>query len=129
MMLHLQIVYAVSERCACKVLKIYRSAYRYKFVKDEQVFLRMRIKYIAAARVKYGYMRSHVLLRREGWVVNHKGVYRLYKEEGLNLRAKSKRKSVSESRTPEKNVPVSINESWAMDFVSDQLFKGKGYVR
>lgn len=124
-MIHLQNVYAVSERRACKVLKIYRSAYRYKSVKDEQAFLRMRIKDIAAARVKYGYKRIHVLLRREGWVVNHKRVYRLYKEEGLNLRAKTKRKRVSETRAPEKNMPTCINESWAMDFVSDQLFNGK----
>lgn len=124
-MLYLQAIYAVSERRACKVLRIHRSAYRYKSIKDEQAFLRMRIREIASTRVRYGYKRIHVLLKREGWSVNHKRVYRLYKEEGLNLRTKTKRKRVSETRAPEKNQPTRINEVWAMDFVSDQLFNGK----
>ena len=58
-------------------------------------------------------------------MINHKHVYRLFKEEGLNLHAKAKRKHVSESRALEKNPSTKINEVWAMDFVSDQLFNGK----
>ena len=87
----------------------------------------MRIKEIASTRVRYGYKRIHVLLKREGWPINAKRVYRLYKEEGLNLRNKSKRKKVSQSRVP---APVSVsqlNECWAMDFVSDQLYNGKKF--
>ena len=80
---------AVSERCSCSVLKTHRSAYRRKPQRDEQTFLRMRIKEIASARVRYGYRLIHVLLLCEGWEINHKRVYRLYKEEGLNLRNKT----------------------------------------
>jgi transposase InsO family protein len=54
--------------------------------------LRARIKEIAAARVRYGYTRIHVLLRREGWVVNRKRVYRIYREEGLSMRIKTPRR-------------------------------------
>lgn len=69
----------------------------------------------------------HILLRREGWEINHKRVYRIYKEEGLNLRYKSRRKKASIPRVPEKNVPSRLNECWAMDFVSDQLYDGKRF--
>ena len=75
--------YQVSERRTSKVLKIYRSAYRRKPISGEQAFLTMRIKEIAASRVRYGYRRIHVLLKREGWNINHKRVYRIYKVEGL----------------------------------------------
>ncbi|MEI6100425.1 MAG: IS3 family transposase [Eubacteriales bacterium] len=124
---YLQQGYQISERRSCKVLKIHRAIYRRKSVKDEQVFLRMRIKEIAAVRVRYGYKRIYVLLRREGWKINHKRVYRLYTEEGLNLRHKNKRKRATGSRTPAKNMPLTINECWAMDFVSDQMYDGKRF--
>jgi len=127
MVKYLQRTYAVSERRSCKVLKVNRSLYRRKPTKDEQAFLRMRIKEIAATRVRYGYKRIHVLLKREGWRINHKRVYRLYKQEGLDLRSKTKRKKVSAARLPEKNVVSALNECWAMDFVSDQLYNGKRF--
>jgi len=87
----------------------------------------MRIKEIATTRIRYGYRRIHILLQREGWQVNHKRVYRIYKQEGLNLRNKSVRKRISSPRVPDKNKPVAINECWAMDFVSDQTFNGKRF--
>ena len=74
--------YRVSERRACKVIQICRTSYCYKATRDEQVSLRMKINEIARVRVRYGYKRIHVLLRREGWLVNHKRVYRIYCEEG-----------------------------------------------
>jgi len=58
----------------------------------------MRIKEIAAVRVRYGYRRIHVLLRREGWTINVKRVYRLYKIEGLNLRNNTRRKRANQNR-------------------------------
>ena len=82
---------------------------------------------IAATRVRYGYRRIHILLQREGWEINHKRVYRLYCEEGLNLRKKSKRKKVSSPRFVEKANAGQLNECWAMDFVSDQLYNGKRF--
>lgn len=119
--------YEVSERRTCNVLKIYRSAYRRKPISGEQAFLTMRIKEIAVSRVRYGYRRIHVLLKREGWNINHKRVYRIYKAEGLNLRYKGKHKRISSPRVPDKNAPVFLNECWSMDFVSDQLFNGKRF--
>ena len=67
-----------------------RSLYRYQSVRQDASALTMRIKEIANTRVHYGYRRVHVMLRREGWQDNVKRVYRLYREEGLSLRLKSK---------------------------------------
>ncbi len=69
----------------------HRSTQRYRARRDPQVELRMRLKELAAARVRYGYRRLHVLLRREGWPVNAKRVHRLHREEGLSIRPKTPR--------------------------------------
>ena len=84
-------VWDVSERRACRVLKAPRSTHQYKPIRDDQANLKKRIKEIAETRVRYGYRRIHVLLRREGWNVNPKRIYRLYRELGLQLRNKSTR--------------------------------------
>jgi len=105
---------------------MYRSTFRYKSKADKQELLRMRIKDIAASRVRYGYKRIHILLRREGWEINHKRVYRIYREEGLNLRCKTKRKRISGTRIPRQDT-TAVNQCWAMDFVSDCLFNGKRF--
>lgn len=76
--------------------------------------------------MRYGYKRIHVLLCREGWKVNHKRVYRIYHEEGLNLRHKSKRKQISRARIPKVDV-TATNQCWVMDFVSDALFNGRRF--
>ena len=119
--------YDISERRVCSVLKMYRNAYRYKSRRDEQAYLRMRIREIAETRVRFGYRRIHILLQREGWQINHKRVYRLYCEEGLNIRRKGKRRQKSAVRAPVAEMPNTLNECWAMDFVSDQLFNGKRF--
>jgi putative transposase len=87
----------------------------------------MRINEIAAVRVRYGYKRIHVLLQREGWKINHKRVYRIYREEGLNLRAKRPRRRVSAAHRIKVPVAAGINESWSMDFVTDSLFNGRRF--
>jgi putative transposase len=107
------------------VLQGHRSVYDYKSRKDEQAALRMRIKDIAQARVSYGYRRIHVLLLREGWKVNHKRVYRLYKLEGLMMRPKRPRRHVSASRRMVRAAASFPNESWSMDFMSDALYDGQ----
>ncbi len=86
----------------------------------------MRIKELATARVRYGYRRLHVLLLREGWQINHKRVYRLYKEEGLSLRLKSKKKRTSHPRIPSP-VATAPNEIWSMDFMADRLADGRAF--
>jgi putative transposase len=79
----------VTERRACRVLCASRAAIHYVSVRPGQEELRMRIKEIAAVRPSWGSPRIHVLLRREGWLVNHKRAERLYRLEGLNFEAKS----------------------------------------
>ena len=76
---HLKATFGVSERRACSATGFGRSSQRYCKRSDPQVALRMRLKELAATRVHYGYRRLHVLLRREGWRVNHKRIYRLYR--------------------------------------------------
>ena len=120
-------VYQASERRACRLLKLHRTSCRIQPKKDPQPFLRMRIKEIAATQIRYGYRRIHILLKSEGWQINHKRVYRLYMEEGLNLRGKRKREKISAPRIVDKNAPSRLNECWAMDFVSDQLYNGKRF--
>ena len=85
----------------------------------------MRIRDLAAARVSYGYRRIHVLLRREGWQVNHKMVYRLYRLEGLRMRPKRPRRHVSSQRREVRPQASRPDERWAMDFMSDELFDGR----
>lgn len=87
--------------------------------------MRARIREIAAVRPRFGFRRIHVLLRREGWPVNHKRVHRLYRLEGLQLRMRvRRRKHMALHRGP---VPQAVRrlERWSMDFVHDQLFDGR----
>ena len=124
---HLRAAYGISERKACRATGFHRSSQRYRKRSDPQTELRLRLKDLAAARVRYGYRHLHVLLRREGWPVNHKRTYRLYREEGLAIRAKlPKRKRAWRYRQgrPEIGGP---NEVWAMDFMTDQLFDGRPF--
>jgi len=88
----------VNERRACEVVEIWRSSPRYLSHRKDDRALRMRIRAIAETRVRYGYRRVQVLLRRVGRRVNHKRTYRIYRQEGLNLRLKRPRRHVTGSR-------------------------------
>ncbi len=116
--------YQISERRACSNLSYARSVIRYKSKADPQVALRMRLRELATARVGYGYRRLHILLWREGWEVNHKRVYRLYREEGLSMRGKPPRRRRACIKRKLRPVAFEKNECWSMDFMSDQLFDG-----
>jgi putative transposase len=107
------------------VLLLYRSSHRYEATRDDQAVLRMRIREIAWARVRYGYYRIYVLLRREGWKVNHKSVYQLYRKEGLSLRRKRPRRHASAAQRVGRIEAGAANEGWSMDFVSDALYEGR----
>ena len=85
----------------------------------------MRLKDLAQAQVSYGYRRLHILLQREGWAVNHKRVYRLYRQEGLMLRIKRPKRHVSYQRRIDRPVAAEANKSWSLDFMSDELFDGR----
>ncbi len=100
-----------------------RSMYYYKSKCRDNEFLRMQMKEITAVRVRYGFWRIHILLRLEGFMDNHKRVYRVYCEEGLNLRCKRpKRNRSAAHRTPTKGNASSLLECWSIGFVSGQLY-------
>jgi putative transposase len=114
-----------SIRRACSTLKIDTSLYHYKSQRGEQAELKTRIKEIAQTRVRYGYRRVHVLLRREGWLVNPKRIYRLYTELGLQLRNKTPKRRVKAKLREDRSNATHSNQVWAMDFVHDQLATGR----
>ena len=82
---------------------------------------------IANTRIRFGFWRIYILLRREGWRVNHKRIYRLYKAEGLNLRTKRPRRRKAAANRMDRIVLTGPNQSWSMDFVSDALFDGRKF--
>ena len=75
-------------------------------------------------RIRYGYRRLHVLLRREGWSLGKDQTYRLYTEENLQLRSKRPRRPKMAVARRERYVPKRPNQAWSMDFVADQLVDG-----
>jgi len=106
------------------VLRAERSSYHYVGKSTDQADLKQRIKEIAETRVRYGYRRIHVLLQREGWAINGKRVYRLYREMGLQLRKKAPKRRVKAKLREGRCAASRVNDVWAMDFVHDQLATG-----
>lgn len=117
--------YRVSLRKACRASGTAMSSMQYRSVRPPQEPLRSRIKEIAHARVSYGHRRVHVLLRREGWTINLKRVYRLYREEGLSLRRKRPQRRRAVQPRQERPAGRLPNERWSMDFMSDALADGR----
>ena len=115
----------VSIRRACRVLEVDTSTYHYKSRRPGQAGLEQRIKEICQARVRYGYRRVHVLLRREGWCINQKKTRRIYRELGLQLRNKTPKRRVKAKLREDRRIATRPNETWAMDFVHDQLATGR----
>jgi putative transposase len=101
------------------------STFHYKSRRTDQAAVAKRIKEICETRVRYGYRRVHVLLDREGWGVNIKKVYRIYKELGMQLRNKTPKRRVKAKLRDDRAEAAGPNEVWAMDFVHDQLATGK----
>lgn len=118
----MQAVYRTSERRALRAFAWSRSTHRHRSTRDPQTALRLRLRELAGIRIAYGYRRLHVLLQREGWPINHKRVYRLYREEGLIMRRKMPRRRVACRKRELRPAASSRNECWSMDFVSDRLF-------
>lgn len=115
----------VSIRRACRVFLCDTATYHYKSRRSGQAELELRIKEICQTRVRYGYRRVHVLLRRDGWSVNVKRVYRVYRELGLQLRNKTPKRRVKAKLREGRRDATQPNETWAMDFVHDQLAMGR----
>lgn len=116
----------LSENRACGLIGITRWINRYQSRRDDQKELRMRLRDLAASRVRYGYRRLTVLLRREGWKVNAKRVYRLYREEGLQVRTTKRMKRTAHARVP-LAAATRANQRWSMDFVSDRFTDGRWF--
>jgi putative transposase len=112
----------VSERCACRYTAFSRSTHRYQSRRDDRE-LRARLETLAMLKPRWGYRRLHWLLVRDGWPVNRKRVQRVYREAGLHVRRR-RRKRVSVARVP-RGPLFAPNDRWSMDFVHDTLGDGR----
>ena len=113
-----------SQRRACRLVGAGRSTVRYRRRPRDDGALRDRLRHLAVQRPRFGYRRLHVLLRREGIIVNHKRVERLYREEGLAVRRRT-RKALTPIWRGGPAAPQRINEQWALDFLQDALASGR----
>jgi len=109
---------------ACGLVGISRSLYRYRSRRADSAPLRARIEEIAAVKRRYGYRRVYLRLRREGWSDNRKRVYRVYREAGLAVRRRKRKRIGLFERKPLPK-PTAANVSWSMDFVADGLIDGR----
>ena len=123
---HLRAAHRCSERRACGLVGLARSVARYRSRRRDDAELRARLRESASQHRRFGYLRLHALLRREGLVINRKKTYRLYRMEDLALRRRRRR------RPPERErlrlvVPERRNQRWSMDFASDALWTGRRF--
>lgn len=123
---HLKAEFEVSERRACSVLGADRSSVRYRTTRPDDGAVRARLRELAAVRRRFGYRRLHILLGREGIVMNHKKLRRLYREERLQVRRRGGRKRAIGTRAP-MVLPQGPNQRWSLDFVSDTLIDGRRF--
>ena len=122
----LQDGFGVSQRRSCRVLDVVRSTIQYRSRRPDDSALRGELIGLAAQRRRFGYRRLTVLLRRGGLLVNHKKVYRLYREAGLAVRRRKRRKLAAGARivlAP----PTQPNQRWSMDFMGDSLATGRTF--
>jgi len=117
--------YGAIVRQACQCVLVSRSSYYYRSHGRDDSAERARIREIAETRVRYGMWRIHTLMRREGWLINHKKTHRIYCEEGLNLRRKRPRRRIAAAHRVERPDISAPDQVWSMDFVADELFNGQ----
>jgi len=118
--------YRRSERQACQLAGMERSSCRYRARRCDDPALRERLRQLAGERRRFGYRRLTVLLRREGWPVNHKRVYRIYGAEGLAVRGRKRKRRKAEARGSPV-LPTQANQVWTMDFTHDSLASGRKF--
>lgn len=119
--------FSLSQRRACSLVSVSRTVMHYMArPNDLNDRLRQRLKTLAEKHRRYGHIRLHVLIRREGLMVNHKRTERIYRAEGLSLRIRRRRKFAAVVRNP---LPPATrqNERWAMDFIQDSLWSGRKF--
>lgn len=122
----LQAALGMSERRACRVIGADRKSMRYRSQRDDDADLRLKLRELAQQRRRFGYRRLHILLRREGLVINRKKTQRLYREEKLAVRRRRNRRRAVGARAP---APVLAlpNQRWSLDFVHDQMVSGRRF--
>ncbi|MFC1929828.1 IS3 family transposase [Chloroflexota bacterium] len=116
----------LSERRACLLVNLSTSVFRYQSKPGNDDELRKRLRELAEQRKRFGSTRLHILLQRENLVINHKRTERLYREEGLALRKKRRRKGAAGARVV-MPTPQRTNERWSMDFVTDSIVTGRRF--
>lgn len=109
---------------SCGLIGISRLLYRYESKRPDDAPLKERLTELAGQKRRYGYRRLHVLLRREGWLLNWKRTYRIYREAGLMVRRRKRKRIVGKERL-QKVIATGPNQSWSMDFVSDGFVDGR----
>ena len=108
------------------MVNISASVYRYRPKTPGDGALRQRLRELAGERKRFGSPRLHIMLKREGLVINHKRTERIYREEGLALRRKRRRKGAARVRVVMPS-PQRPNERWSMDFVTDSIVTGRRF--
>ena len=116
--------FGLSQRRASELVGVCRNTFRYQAKPNNDEELRRRLKELSEKKRRYGCGRLHLFLKREGLVVNHKRTERIYREEGLTLRIRRRKKQASQGRI-ELPKAERMNEHWSMDFVSDALSNGR----
>jgi putative transposase len=115
-----------SQRRACGLVGLEPKTYRYASTRPDDAVIRRRLKELALERRRFGYRRLHIMLRREGIVLNWKKLYRLYREERLMVRKRNGRKRALGTRAP-MAIPQGKNQRWSLDFVSDALASSRRF--
>jgi len=121
---HLRSAFDMSERRACRIIGCVRMTVRYRSRRSNDAELRARLRALAHERRRFGYRRLHVFLKQEGFRVNHKRLFRLYREERLMVRRRGGRKRALGTRAP-MSIPQLPNDRWSLDFVADQFIDGR----
>jgi putative transposase len=121
---HLMVTHQFGVTRSCGLIGISRSLYRYESKRPDDTPLKERLAELAGQKRRYGYRRLHVLLRREGWLLNWKRTYRVYREAGLMVRRRKRKRIVGIDRL-QKVIATGPNQSWSMDFVSDGFVDGR----
>lgn len=116
----------LSQRRACDLAGIDPRVYRYRSRRPDDAVIRRRLRELASERRRFGYRRLHILLKREGFALNRKKLYRLYKEERLTVRKRGGRKRALGTRAP-MTIPQGANQRWSLDFVSDALLDSRRF--
>lgn len=114
----------VSERCACRLVFLPRPTFRYRSRRQEDAPLSECLRKIAGKHKRFGYRRAHILLKRDGLVVNHKRVYRLWHSEGLSVQRRVKKKRSLRPKQERPCAAACVNHVWCVDFIHDQTMSG-----